>query len=180
MKSGGGSPCLENGTGDLPFPELKFYTNFFVKAIKGILKKLAMDSKALFDRIPVEIWAKILNYLPYICVYEDNITCELSLVCKKFEEICQSESLVPVKDLCIYGDKKHQGFWTARPSYGLRDFESVAEIIIRSKKLTALKFKSVNLETANALLRIAFHACPKLTHVEIEEISDMYPTVYSK
>ena len=48
------------------------------------------------------------------------------------------------------------------------------------KKLTALKFKSVNLETANALLRIAFHACPKLTHVEIEEISDMYPTVYSK
>ena len=134
-----------------------------------------MDSQALFDRIPVEIWAKILNYLPYICVYEDNITCELSLVCKKFEEICQSESLVPVKDLCIYGDKKHQGFWTARPSYGLRDFESVAEIIIRSKKLTALKFKSVNLETAKALMRIAFYACPKLTHVEIEEISDMYP-----
>ena len=145
------------------------------KTKKVIMMKEMTKSLPESMNLPVEILVKIFN-----CLRNQDIRCGVSLACRNFYEICQEESLVPVKDLCIYGDKKHQGFWTARPSYGLRDFESVAEIIIRSKKLTALKFKSVNLETANALLRIAFHACPKLTHVEIEEISDMYPKVYSK
>ena len=128
-----------------------------------------MVSQALFDRIPVEIWEKILNYLPYICVYEDNITCELSLVCKKFEEICQSESLVPVKDLCIYGDKNE--------SYWLSDFEldflAVSDIIFQSKNLTTLKIIALHLDIANTLVSKALRACPKLNYLQIAETPEM-------
>ena len=34
-----------------------------------------------------------------------DIRCEVSLACKWFYELCEDESLVPVKDLCIFGDK---------------------------------------------------------------------------
>merc|ERR1719510_2345044 len=47
---------------------------------------------------PVEVWVKIFNYLR-----NHDIRFGVSLVCKKFHEICQDELLVPVKDLCIYG-----------------------------------------------------------------------------
>ena len=59
-------------------------------------------AKSLAD-LPVEILAKIFNFLP-----NQDIRCGVSLVCKEFYEICQDESLVPVKDLCIYGDKNNE------------------------------------------------------------------------
>ena len=89
------------------------------------------------------------------------------MVCKKFNEICQDESLVPVKDLVIHGNKQL--------SYGLRDIEAVSDIIVRSKNLTSLKIKALNLETAKQLVRIALQSCPKLIHLEIVEKSEMPP-----
>merc|ERR1712072_133888 len=85
--------------------------------------------------LPVEVLAKIFNFLP-----NHDIRCGVSLACKKFYEICQDESLVPVKDLCIYGHpedgkSKEKG----KQCYSLRNFEAVSDIITRSKNLTLLK-----------------------------------------
>ena len=108
--------------------------------------------------LPVEVLVKIFNFLP-----NQDIRCGVSMTCKKFNEICQDESLVPVKDLVIHGDKQL--------SYDiyLRDFVVVSDIIVRSKKLTSLKIKALNLETAKQLVRIALQECPKLIHLEIVE-----------
>ena len=58
------------------------------------LEAMPIDVRAM----PNEILMKIFNFLP-----NHDIRRGVSLVCKKFYEICQDESLVPVKDLCIYG-----------------------------------------------------------------------------
>ena len=116
--------------------------------------------------LPVEILVNIFNFLP-----NHDIRCGVSLTCKHFHEICQNESLVKVKDLCIHGDKLL--------SYGLRDFDAVSNIIVRSKSLTSLKIKALNLETAKQLVRIALKACPKLIHLEIVEIIEMNPELES-
>ena len=113
--------------------------------------------------LPVEILVKIFNFLP-----NHDIRCGVSLTCKIFQKICQDESLVPVKDLCIHGDKQL--------SYDLRDFEDVSDIIVRSKSLTSLKIKVLNLETAKRLVHIALQACPKLINLEIVEASEMPPS----
>ena len=118
-------------------------------------------TKSLMD-LPVELLVKIFNFLPN---HHHDIRCGISLTCKKFHEICKDESLVLVKDLCIYGDKQL--------SYGLRDFEAVSGIIIRSQDLTSLKIKALNLDTAKQLVRIALRDCPKLIHLEIVEIPEM-------
>ena len=110
--------------------------------------------------LPVEVLVKIFNFLP-----NHDIRCGVSLVCQKFYKICQDESLVPVKDLVIHGDKQL--------SYGLRDFEAVSDIIVRSKTLTSLKIKALNLETAKQLVRIALQSCPKLIHLETIETPQM-------
>ena len=88
------------------------------------------------------------------------------MTCKIFQKICQDESLVPVKDLCIHGDKQL--------SYGLRDFEVVSAIIARSKNLTTLKIKALKLDTAATnLVSIALKSCPKLINLEFAETPEM-------
>ena len=53
--------------------------------------------------LPVEVLVKIFNFLP-----NHAIRCGVSLTCKKFQRICQDESLVPVKDLCLFGQPFNQ------------------------------------------------------------------------
>ena len=65
---------------------------------KKIMMKETTKSLAELKALPIEVLVKIFNFLP-----NHDIRCVVSLVCKKFQEICQDESLVPVKDLCIYG-----------------------------------------------------------------------------
>ena len=120
--------------------------------MKETTKSLA-ESKAL----PVEVLVKIFNFLP-----NHDIRCGVSLVCNRFLEICQNKSLVPVKDLCIYG----QPFiWESNIKY------QVATIIRESKKLSSLKIKTLNTveDPVNDLVKIAFQECPKLSHLEIRE-----------
>ena len=125
-------------------------------------KKKKSTSNEMMD-FPTEVLVKIFNFLP-----NHDIRCGVSMTCKKFNEICQDESLVPVKDLVIHGDKQL--------SYGLRDFEAVSDIIVRSKKLTSLKIKALNLETAYQLVCKALQECPKLIHLEIVETPEMPPS----
>ena len=63
-----------------------------------MMKKTTKSLIVELEDLPVEVLVKIFNYLS-----NRNIRCGVSLVCKRFQEICQDESLVPVKDLCIYG-----------------------------------------------------------------------------
>ena len=95
------------------------------------------------------------------------------MVCKKIYEICQDESLVPVKDLCIYGHpvgpKSKEKGQEGKQHYSLRNIGTVSDIIRQSKNLTSLKIKALNYETVNELVSIALQACPKLTHLEIIE-----------
>ena len=126
---------------------------------KATTKELTLPG--LMD-LPVEVLAKIFNFLP-----NQDIRCGVSWACKRFYEICTDESLVPVRDLCIYGDKNR--------FYRLRDFDAVFGIIFRSQELTSLKIKALNLETAKQLVRIALQSCPKLIHLEIVEKSEMPP-----
>ena len=97
------------------------------KTKKALMKEMTKSLPELMD-LPVEVLVKIFNFLP-----NHDIRCGVSLTCKNFYELCQDESLVPVKDLCIYGDKKH--------FYHLRDIEAVSDIIVQSKNLTSLKIK---------------------------------------
>ena len=77
---------------------------------KGMTKSL----KELMD-LPVETLVKIFNYLP-----NHDIRCRVSLVCQKFRDICQNQSLVPVKDLSIHGYK----YWSDDPTnYGKTSFD---------------------------------------------------------
>ena len=115
--------------------------------------------------LPVEVLVKIFNFLP-----NHDIRCGVSLVCKKFQEICQDESLVPVKDLCIYGHPDVDGKSkknSEQCSYSLKDIGAVSDIIRKSKNLNFLKIKALNFETVNELVSIALQACPKLTHLEV-------------
>ena len=128
-------------------------------------KKKSMTNemtKSLMD-FPVEVLVKIFNFLP-----NHDIRSGVSMACKKLNEICQDESLVPVKDLCIHGNKQL--------SYGLTDFEVVSDLIARSKNLTSLKIKALNLDTAKQLVQIALQSCPKLIHLEIVETPEMPPS----
>ena len=121
--------------------------------------------------LPVEVLVKIFNFLP-----NHDIRCGISLTCKKFYEICQDESLVPVKDLCIYGrilgrcrvpDLRK---WAN--NYNIRNIEAIKDIIIQSKNLNFLKIKSLNTKATSKLVSIALKACPKLRHLEIVEPTD--------
>ena len=122
------------------------------KRKKTIIKEKTPSLLAELGAMPIEVLVKIFNFLP-----NHDIRCGVSLVCKKFLEICQDESLIPVKDICLHGlwdDKKKR---------------QVAAIIRNSQKLTSLKIKTlVSDEAVNDLVRIAFQACPQLTHLEIE------------
>ena len=131
--------------------------------MKETTKSLA-ESEALL--LPVEVLVKIFNFLP-----NHDIRCGVSLVCKRFYKICQDESMVPVKDLCIYGhpvgeiDQEGKHLYNLSP--GLNG--TVSDIILQSKNLTSLKIKALDAKTVNNLVFIALQACPKLNHLEIIE-----------
>ena len=131
------------------------------KTKKTIMKEMTTSLSELMD-LPVEVLAKIFNFLS-----NHDIRCGVSLACTKFHGICQDKSLVPVKDLCIYGDEKR--FFSSWES----EFEAVSDIISQSKNLTSLKIKALNMDMANNLVSKALQACPKLIHLEIAETLEM-------
>ena len=129
------------------------------KTMKETTKSL-LESESLLI-FPTEILAKIFNFLP-----NQDIRCGVSLVCKKFYEICQNQSLVPVKDLCICGQptdpkSKKKG----KQHYILKGREAVHEVIKKSENLTYLKIKAVN--NKSSLVYTALQSCPKLSTLEI-------------
>ena len=134
------------------------------KGKKTMMKEMT-KSLAELEAMPVEVLVKIFNYLP-----NHDIRCGVSLTCKKFQEICQDESLVPVKDLCIYGQPEDgKSNKEGKQCYSLRNIEAVFDIITQSKNLTFLKIKAMDTESVNELVSTALQACPKLTHLEIIE-----------
>ena len=135
---------------------------------KKTLMKETTELLAELNAMPVEVLVKIFNFLP-----NHDIRCGVSLVCQKFYKICQDESLVPVKDLCIYGrpvgrksKKKRQ---KVQQCYSLMNIGAVSDAIIQSNNLTFLKIKALKPEIVNKLVSIALQYCPKLTHLEIIE-----------
>ena len=138
------------------------------KGRKTMMKEMTKSLPEL-KAMPVEVLVKIFNFLP-----NRDIRCGVSLACKKFYEICRDQSLVPVKDLCIYGPVDRKSKKNGNQSYSLRYIEAcfieaVSDAITQSKNLTYLKIKALNPETVDKLVSIALLACPKLTQLEIVE-----------
>ena len=127
-----------------------------------MMKKTTKSLIVELEDLPVEVLVKIFNYLS-----NRNIRCGVSLVCKRFQEICQDESLVPVKDLCIYGQPVGPKSKGKQQFYGLKNIGAVFDVM--SKNLTFLKIKALNPETVSELVSIAIQSCPKLSHLEIIE-----------
>ena len=139
---------------------------------KKTMMKETTESLAELNAMPIEVLVKIFNFLP-----NHDIRCGVSLVCQTFYKICQDESLVPVKDLCIYGHpvghnkgrKSKKKGQKRKQCYSLMNIGAVSESIFLSNNLTYLKIKALKPETVNDLVSIALEACPKLTHLEIIE-----------
>ena len=129
---------------------------------KMMMKKTTKSLIAELEDLPVEVLVKIFNYLS-----NRDIRCGVSLVCKRFQEICQDESLVPVKDLCIYGQPMGPESKDKQQFYGLENIGAVFDVM--SKNLTSLKIKALNPEAVGQLVSIALQSCPKLVHLEIIE-----------
>ena len=127
-----------------------------------MMKKTTKSLIAELEDLPVEVLVKIFNYLS-----NRDIRCGISLVCKRFQEICQDESLVPVKDLCIYGQPMGPESKDKQQFYGLENIGAVFDVM--SKNLTSLKIKALNPEAVGQLVSIALQSCPKLVHLEIIE-----------
>ena len=140
------------------------------KRMKTMIKETTLVLAEL-QALPFEVLVKIFNFLP-----NHDIRCGVSLVCKKFLEICQDESLIPVKDICLYGQPTDYDAqdpadprWYPATDWDYMKKRQVAAIIRNSQKLTSLKIKTLIADQAvNDLVRIAFQACPQLTHLEIE------------
>jgi len=127
-----------------------------------MMKKTTKSLIAELEDLPVEVLVKIFNYLS-----NRDIRCGISLVCKRFQEICQDESLVPVKDLCIYGQPMGPESKDKQQFYGLENIGAVFDVM--SKNLTSLKIKALNPEAVSEMVSIAIQSCPKLVHLEIIE-----------
>ena len=127
-----------------------------------MMKKTTKSLIAELEDLPVEVLVKIFNYLS-----NHDIRCGVSLVCTRFQEICQDESLVPVKDLCIYGQPMGPESKDKQQFYGLENIGAVFDVM--SKNLTSLKIKALNPEAVGELVSIALQSCPKLVHLEIIE-----------
>ena len=82
------------------------------KRRKVAMTKETTESLMKLQDLPVEVLAKIFNFLP-----SDDIRCRIFLVCKQFYDICQDQSLVPMKGLSIHG---HYFRFRDRKLYGLR------------------------------------------------------------
>ena len=69
-----------------------------LKKLKEGLPRLRVSLRRLklLGDMPNEILVKIFNFLP-----NHDVRFGISLACKRFHEICQDETLVLVKDLCI-------------------------------------------------------------------------------
>ena len=127
---------------------------------KAMMKETIKSLPELME-LPVEVLAKIFNFLP-----SHDIYCGVSMACKKFYEISKDQSLVSVKDLSIRG----RYYWSeGKQHYGLRNIGNVCDIIEKSKDLTTLKIKALNDESINRLASTALQACPKLINLEIIE-----------
>ena len=126
-----------------------------------MMKGMTESLPELLD-LPVEVLVKIFNYLS-----NRDIRCGVSLVCKRFQEICQDESLVPVKDLCIYGQPMGPESKDKQQFYGLENIGAVFDVM--SKNLTSLKIKALNPKAVGELVSNALQSCPKLVHLEIIE-----------
>merc|ERR1719150_3544870 len=137
-----------------------------------MMKKTTKSLIAELEDLPVEVLVKIFNYLS-----NHNIRCGVSLVCKRFQEICQDESLVPVKDLCIYGQPVGPKSKGKQQFYGLKNIGAVFEVM--SKNLTFLKIKALNPKTVHELVSIALQSCPKLSHLEIIETNKQLDLEYN-
>ena len=127
-----------------------------------MMKKTTKSLIAELEDLPVEVLVKIFNYLS-----NRDIRCGVSLVCKRFQEICQDESLVLVKDLCIYGQPMGPESKDKQQFYGLENIGAVFDVM--SKNLTSLKIKALNPKAVGQLVSIALQSCPKLVHLEIIE-----------
>ena len=136
-------------------------------------EKTELVKEKTLEDLPVEVLVKIFNYLR-----NHDIRCGISLACKKFLKICQNESLVPVKDLCIKGYyyfaengivsySPYAVFEDEPEFYGLRNIGAIFVTICQAKNLTTLKIKGLNYESINCLVSTALQACPKLIHLEI-------------
>ena len=127
-----------------------------------MMKKTTKSLMVELEDLPAEVLVKIFNYLS-----NRDIRCGVSLVCTRFQEICQDESLVPVKDLCIYGQPMGPESKDKQQFYGLGNIGAVFDVM--SKNLTSLKIKALNPEAVGQLVSIALQSCPKLVHLEIIE-----------
>ena len=132
------------------------------KRMKPRMKETTKPLLTELKELPNEILVKIFNFLP-----NHDIRCGVSLACKKFKEICQDESLVPVKDLCIYGQPMGPESKDKQQFYGLENIGAVFDVM--SKNLTSLKIKALNPEAVSELVSNALQSCPKLVHLEIIE-----------
>ena len=141
---------------------------------------------AELQALPVEILVKIFNFLPrsgHFCGPSSahQVFSGLSLVCKKFEKICQDESLFPVRDLCIRGqpvdwESEKESESERKGQEGkkryMTEYFDVEQLIKKSKNLTFLKINSLNSECTNDLVSCAFKTCPNLIQLEIIENSN--------
>ena len=73
-------------------------TKTMQEILEAKMKEMTKSQFGELEAMPENVLVKIFNYLP-----NQDIRCGVALVCQKFYKICQDESLVPVKDLCIYG-----------------------------------------------------------------------------
>ena len=122
-------------------------------------EKTDLIEEVMLEDFPAEVLVKIFNFLS-----NHDIRCGVSLACKRFQKICQDESLVPVKDLSIKG---HYYWSEGHRRYGLRNIGALCDTIFQSKKLTTLKIKALKDESIDHLVSTALQNCPKLINLEI-------------
>ena len=134
-----------------------------LKKLKEGLPRLRVSLRRLklLGDMPNEILVKIFNYLP-----NHDVRFGISLACKRFHEICQDETLVLVKDLCINDAPPILAQFLDGPDHYDRYIEHISEKIVQSKHLTSLKITKMNSESVDELVSIALKNCPKLIYLE--------------
>jgi len=134
-----------------------------LKKLKKGLPRLRVSLRRLklLGDMPNEILVKIFNYLP-----NHDVRFGISLACKRFHEICQDESLVLVKDLCINDAPPILAQFLDGPNHYDQYIKHISEKIVLSKHLTSLKITKMNSESVDELVSIALRNCPKLIYLE--------------
>jgi len=134
-----------------------------LKKLKEGLPRLRVSLRRLklLGDMPNEILVKIFNYLP-----NHDVRFGISLACKRFHEICQDETLVLVKDLCINDAPPILAQFLDGPDHYDQYIKHISEKIVLSKHLTSLKITKMNSESIDELVSIALRNCPKLIYLE--------------